>query len=174
MLSYQHVPYSGFLSDSWSLGVVLYTLLIGRYPFHHQVLSNMFAKITRGKFQIPNVYGISLDAKILLRSLIRLNPTERLLSRDILKSNWFRPTEEDTFFRNALGSNRLRRDNGPSVFGADSRLYFANLLSSLAQCDIDISVSSSSAAASIASENSFNFNNQISKQKHSLDSEKIF
>ena len=81
--------YSGKLSDSWSLGIVLYTLLFGRYPFHHNVITTMFAKIAKGKFAIPT-NGISLDAKILLRSLIRLNPNERLMSDEIVKTNWFK------------------------------------------------------------------------------------
>jgi serine/threonine protein kinase len=81
--------YSGKLSDSWSLGIILYTLLFGRYPFHHNQITTMFSKITRGKFQIPLI-GISLNAKILLRSLIRLKPTERLLPNEIIFCNWFK------------------------------------------------------------------------------------
>lgn len=81
--------YSGKLSDSWSLGIVLYTLLFGRYPFHHNIITTMFAKIAKGKFQIPT-NGITFDAKILLRSLIRLIPNERLLPNEILQHNWFK------------------------------------------------------------------------------------
>lgn len=45
--------YSGRLSDSWSLGIILFTLLIGRYPFHHPTIANMFARISRGNFKYP-------------------------------------------------------------------------------------------------------------------------
>lgn len=82
--------YSGKLSDSWSLGIVLFTLLLGRYPFHHHTITTMFAKIARGKYQIPPSSGLSQDAKILLRSLIRLQPSERLLPSEILASNWMK------------------------------------------------------------------------------------
>jgi serine/threonine protein kinase len=81
--------YSGKLSDSWSLGIILYTLLFGRYPFHHNQITTMFSKITKGKFQIPLI-GISLNAKILLRSLVRLKPNERLMPGEILFCNWFK------------------------------------------------------------------------------------
>jgi len=90
VLNTNQSKYSGKLSDSWSLGIVLFTLLLGRYPFHHQTITAMFAKIARGKFQIPPSTGLSLDAKTLLRSLIRIKPEERLLPSQIHYHNWFK------------------------------------------------------------------------------------
>lgn len=95
VLNTNQTKYSGKLSDSWSLGIVLFTLLLGRYPFHHQTITTMFAKIARAKFQIPPSTGLSLNAKILLRSLIRLNPSERLLPSEILNQNWLKQNETD-------------------------------------------------------------------------------
>jgi serine/threonine protein kinase len=99
VLNPNQASYSGCLSDSWSLGIVLFTLLVGRYPFHHHSISTMFAKISRAKFQIPPTYGISLDAKILLRSLIRLKPEERLLPSDILAHNWLKSNSSKNEYR---------------------------------------------------------------------------
>ncbi len=53
----------------------------------------MFAKIARGKYQIPPSCGLSQDAKILLRSLIRLKPSERLLPNEILACNWMKQND---------------------------------------------------------------------------------
>ena len=86
------------LSDSWSLGIVLFTLLFGRYPFHHQVITSMFARIARAKFQIPPSSGLSADAKMLLRSLIRLKPSERLRPFEILAHNWFKQVDDEFNF----------------------------------------------------------------------------
>ena len=86
------------LSDSWSLGIVLFTLLFGRYPFHHQVITSMFARIARAKFQIPPSSGLSADAKTLLRSLIRLKPSERLRPFEILAHNWFKQVDDEFNF----------------------------------------------------------------------------
>ncbi len=103
VLSPQQTSYSGKLSDSWSLGVVLFTLLLGRYPFHHQNITILFAKIARAKFQLPPSNGLSLDAKILLRSLIRLKPEERLTASEILSSNWLKKSE---FYYQELQQNQ--------------------------------------------------------------------
>ncbi|XP_013790592.1 tribbles homolog 2-like [Limulus polyphemus] len=80
--------YSGRAADCWSLGVMLYTLLVGRYPFHDSDHSALFGKICRGKFTIPDT--ISSRAKCLIRSLLRKDPAERLAVDDVLHHPWFR------------------------------------------------------------------------------------
>lgn len=79
--------YSGKMADSWSLGIILYTMLFGRYPFCDRTLVGLFIKIGRCRPEIPRT--ISLKARSLLRSLIRVKPDERLLTQDILGHVWF-------------------------------------------------------------------------------------
>lgn len=70
-----------------SLGIILYTMLFGRYPFCDRTLVGLFIKIGRCRPDIPRT--ISLKARSLLRSLIRVKPDERLLTQDILGHVWF-------------------------------------------------------------------------------------
>ena len=79
--------YSGKAADMWSLGVILYTMLIGRYPFQDSDAGALFTKIRRGLYNITDT--ISSRAKCLIRSLLRMNPLDRLTAEDVVHHPWF-------------------------------------------------------------------------------------
>ncbi|XP_075873453.1 tribbles homolog 1 [Nelusetta ayraudi] len=81
-------PYSGRMADMWSLGVMLYTMLVGRYPFHDPDPATLFSKIRRGQCCLPE--GLSPRARCLLQSLLRREPGERLAAAELLAHPWFR------------------------------------------------------------------------------------
>ncbi|XP_075995424.1 tribbles homolog 1 [Genypterus blacodes] len=80
-------PYSGKMADMWSLGVMLYTMLVGRYPFHDPDPATLFSKIRRGQCCLPE--GLSPKAKCLIQSLLRKEPGERLTAAELLAHPWF-------------------------------------------------------------------------------------
>lgn len=80
-------PYSGKMADMWSLGVMLYTMLVGRYPFHDPDPAMLFSKIRRGQCCFPE--GLSPKAKCLLQNLLRKDPTERLTATELQAHPWF-------------------------------------------------------------------------------------
>jgi serine/threonine-protein kinase SRK2 len=82
-------PYNGAKADIWSCGVVLYTLLIGRYPFNDdmcgkQTIYNILSK----RYKIPDGIYISENAKMLLDRIFTINPDERITIEGIWKSRW--------------------------------------------------------------------------------------
>ncbi|KAL8568615.1 hypothetical protein ACOMHN_032271 [Nucella lapillus] len=87
ILSASEAGYSGKAADMWSLGVMLYTMLVGRYPFHDSQPLALFGKIRRGHFHIPD--SLSPKARCLIRCLLRRDPAERLSAGEILSHPWF-------------------------------------------------------------------------------------
>uniref|UniRef100_A0A8D1Q2D8 Protein kinase domain-containing protein n=1 Tax=Sus scrofa TaxID=9823 RepID=A0A8D1Q2D8_PIG len=94
--------YSGKAADVWSLGVALFTMLAGHYPFQDSEPVLLFGKIRRGAFALPE--GLSAPARCLVRCLLRREPAERLTAPGILLHPWLRQNAVPT----APSSSRLR------------------------------------------------------------------
>lgn len=46
-------PYCGKPSDMWALGVVLFTMLYGQFPFYDSIPQELFRKIKAAEYSIP-------------------------------------------------------------------------------------------------------------------------
>ena len=82
-----NTTYSGRAADMWSLGVMLYTLLVGRYPFYHTDVTKLFRKIRQGQYKMPHF--LSSHACCLIRGLLRIDASERFTAEEALEHPWF-------------------------------------------------------------------------------------
>lgn len=78
--------YSGFATDVWALGVVLFTLLSGYLPFSAATEVQLYARIRRGVFVCPESLGEL--PKRLVRAALKPEPSSRPGSAALLRHPW--------------------------------------------------------------------------------------
>lgn len=140
--------YSGTMADCWSVGVILYTMLVGRYPFHDTSPSVVFTKIRRGTYNIPD--SLTKHAKCLIRSLIRIDPEQRLTAEDALAHRWLR-SQFSMWPRPSLSNNSFSvTSNTTGNISNSSFISNANSNSSNSSSINNSNLSSLSSAAAAA------------------------
>lgn len=90
--------YEGDTADAWSLGVLLYCLVVGRFPFQVRPdkyvctsfaeLKEMTKRITTGEFTFPEGNNLSEGVKDLIKALLTVNPAARLKVGNVLNHSW--------------------------------------------------------------------------------------
>lgn len=73
--------YSGQTADVWALGVLLFVMVCGRFPFKATNDSELFAKISRGKFSFPE--NTSPAAQELIRNILKTKASERITTSEV-------------------------------------------------------------------------------------------
>lgn len=113
--------------DLWSVGVIMYILLCGYPPFHGRNDHEVLTKVRKGTFffQDKDWARVSTDAKNLIRTLLRLNPKERLTAEEALNHDWIQVTAPKTN-HGALKSNPRLVDN-LRTFRSENKLKKAAL-----------------------------------------------
>merc|ERR1719357_1861752 len=76
-------PYLGKPSDMWALGVVLFTMLYGQFPFYDSAPQELFNKIKTAEFSIPEDGRVSEDTKTVIRRLLVTDPASRLTAEQV-------------------------------------------------------------------------------------------
>ncbi|XP_073840818.1 tribbles pseudokinase 2 [Musca autumnalis] len=80
--------YKGKPADMWALGVILYTMLVGHYPFFVKGNSNLISIIRQCFVQLPG--HLSRSARWLLLALLRKNINDRVPIEHIFLSPWLK------------------------------------------------------------------------------------
>uniref|UniRef100_A0A1I7UB69 non-specific serine/threonine protein kinase n=1 Tax=Caenorhabditis tropicalis TaxID=1561998 RepID=A0A1I7UB69_9PELO len=82
----QGLPYKGNEADVWSMGILLYTLLVGALPFEDDNMQFMYKKIQSGCFYEPDF--LSPLSKQLLRAMLQVVPERRITIKKLLEHEW--------------------------------------------------------------------------------------
>lgn len=76
----------GAPADIWALGVVLYVMLVGAFPFKGTNDRDLYRLILKGTYDLPGT--LSFGAKNLIRKLLQQDPKKRPTSAQLLSDPW--------------------------------------------------------------------------------------
>jgi serine/threonine protein kinase len=71
-------------SDIWSLGVLLYTMLYGRFPFKAKDDERLFELINKAEVKFPENIFVSENIKILIKKILNIEPKLRPSPEEII------------------------------------------------------------------------------------------
>eukprot|EP00039_Didymoeca_costata_P030247 m.28623 g.28623 ORF g.28623 m.28623 type:complete len:594 (-) comp8017_c0_seq1:1666-3447(-) len=78
--------YLGEPADMWSLGILLYALLVGWLPFDDDNMQTLYKLIQKGSYDIPPF--LSQESVKLISELLRHRPEKRLTMDQLLRHPW--------------------------------------------------------------------------------------
>jgi len=80
--------FDGAAADMWALGVILYILLTGTYPFQDTQLATLFHKIQQGHAAVHFPSTMSEAARDIIRGLLVKEPHLRLTAAEVQADLW--------------------------------------------------------------------------------------
>jgi calcium-dependent protein kinase len=86
--------------DIWSIGVILFALLSGKFPFEGNNEEAVFEKIKRGHFEFKSKWNLSEEAKDLIYRLLEMNQEKRITIREALNHKFYSKNDVRSIFSN--------------------------------------------------------------------------
>ncbi|XP_028756971.1 serine/threonine-protein kinase GRIK2 isoform X2 [Neltuma alba] len=80
------LTYHGKAADTWAVGVTLYCMILGEYPFLGDTLQDTYDKIVNNPLVLPD--SLNMQLKNLLEGLLCKDPKLRLTLGDVAKHSW--------------------------------------------------------------------------------------
>ena len=82
----RRTEYEGKPVDMWSLGILLYALLCGCFPFRAKSYPDLYRRIARGTFAIPE--ELSASVKDLLNQFLTVDVSQRITASAAMRHSW--------------------------------------------------------------------------------------
>ena len=86
----QKLEYAGPPADIWALGVLLFTILSGCFPYRGATDKELYKKIMRADYKLPSEVSttLSVEAVNLLKRLFAIDANKRPSAKDLLVDPW--------------------------------------------------------------------------------------
>jgi len=112
------IEYSGPPADIWALGVLLYALLCGKFPFRGQNDKELYTNICKQEISFPD--HVSPQARFFLNKLFHKNPDRRITAKEIFKDQWVEITQQEMEMLSPRHSHGYANSQDLSNFDAKS------------------------------------------------------
>ena len=166
-------------SDLWSVGIILYEMLVGQAPFRAKNIFELMRHIEKNEVKIPRETNISDSCLDLLLKLLKKNPEERLDWNDFFLHPWldseFKEREdmlmEISTMNNFGEMNQLIDNNSVGIFEQDNSVFFKKSISNLVTSNKESSLHNVKNNLDLDLSLKFNFDLENSDDENQSDSE---
>ncbi|KAF4750737.1 hypothetical protein FOZ62_028063 [Perkinsus olseni] len=71
--------YNGFKADMWALGVIVYLILLGSFPFRANTQKELYVKIQKGRYYLPDPASpiLTAGARLVIKRLLKADAVSR-------------------------------------------------------------------------------------------------
>lgn len=79
-------PYDGLAGDMWSMGIVLYALVTGQFPYVQDTIEDMHRIITTT--MCPITYHVSIPCNTIIARLLDVQTSHRMTIQQLVEQQW--------------------------------------------------------------------------------------